>query len=66
MATTDHCGSIHDIAAWENCNLYDAIRDLVLDPRHVVFEDEAFTNTNQVLSPYSGRGLRRWKDAFSY
>ena len=28
--------------------------------------DEAFTRTNQLLVPYSGRGLGVWKDSFNY
>ena len=66
MATADHCGSTHDITCWENSALYAAIRDGKLDSRFFVIGDEAFTNLQQVLSPYSGRGLGRWKDAFNY
>ena len=66
MATADHCGSTHDITCWENSALYAAIRDQKLDPKFFVIGDEAFTNMQQVLSPYPGRGLGRCKDLFNY
>ena len=66
MATADHCGSTHDRTCWKNSALYSAIRGKKLDPRLFVIDDEAFTNLQQILSPYSGRGLGWWSDAFNY
>jgi len=66
MATADHCGSTHDITAWENSSLYAAVKDGKLDDRFFIIGDEAFSNIDQVLSPYPGRGVGRWKDSFNY
>ncbi len=66
MATANHSGSTNDCIVWECSALQAAIRDGLLDERFFIIGDEAFSNTQQVLSPWPGRGIGRWKDAFNY
>ena len=66
FAITNHAGSTNDIIAWEDSTLYHAIKDGRLPKEFFIIGDEAFTNTNQVLSPWPGRGLGPYKDAFNF
>ncbi len=47
------------------------MKDLVeeknrLPPDYFFIGDEAFSNTDQFLVPYSGQGLGPWKDSFNF
>ncbi len=54
-ASCDHSGSTNDIIAWQDCNLYEALEVKKLLPDNYFFiGDEAFTCTNQFLSPWLG------------
>lgn len=66
FATSNHSGSTNDIIAWNDSKLCDAINDNKLPPQYFFIGDEAFTNTQQFLSPWSGRGLPKYKDSFNY
>jgi hypothetical protein len=60
-------GATHDSLAWEYTALKKAIEDDHLLPdEYYVVGDEAFTNTQQFLVPWSGRGIGLWKDSFNY
>jgi hypothetical protein len=66
-ASCDHSGSTNDIIAWQDSNLYYALEVQKLLPERFFFiGDEAFTCTQQMLSPWPGRGLEPSKDAFNY
>ena len=64
--TAKDSGSTHDSQAWGNSALADAISKGKLHPIFFIIGDEAFPNSDQVLTPYPGRGLGEWKDAFNY
>jgi len=67
MASADHSGSTNDCIVWgDNSALADAIENGSLDPKYFIIGDEAFSCTNQVLSPWPGRGIGLWKDSFNY
>ena len=66
FANTNHAGSTNDIIAWEESALYEAIKNGRIPAQFFIIGDEAFTNINQVLSPWSGRGIGAYKDAFNY
>ena len=66
MATANHSGSTNDIIAWQNSELFKAMEIGRLDSRYFIIGDEAFTNENQVLSPWPGRGIGKYKDSFNY
>jgi hypothetical protein len=58
---------MNDIIAWQDSNLYEALEVWKWLPEQFFFiGDEAFTCTRQMLSPWPGRGLDPWKDAFNY
>jgi hypothetical protein len=66
-ATANHSGSTNDIIAWNNSNLCKAVEhDRRLPAKYFFIGDEAFTNSSQLLSPWPGRGLDRYKDSFNY
>jgi hypothetical protein len=66
MASADHSGSTNDCIAWENSNLRSAIEAGELNRDFFIIGDEAFTCTEQLLSPFPGRGIGRWRDSFNY
>jgi hypothetical protein len=66
FGTCNHPGSTNDILGWETTALYKAIADGELNGRYTFGGDEAFTCTEQMISPWPGRGLDRWKDSFNY
>jgi hypothetical protein len=66
MATCSNSGSTHDIVAWQTSSFHTALQANQLDNRYYCIGDEAFTTTDQMLSPWPGRGLGRWKDSFNY
>ena len=55
-ASCNHSGSTNDIIAWQNMDLYQAVEiDKKLPLKYFFIGDEAFTNTNQLLSPWPGK-----------
>lgn len=66
MATANHSGSTNDIIAWQSSELFKAIELGRLDSRYFIIGDEAFTNDQQFLSPWPGRGIGKYKDSFNY
>lgn len=66
FAAPNYSASTHDSPAWEATSLYNEITANVLPPEFFLIGDEAFSNTNQMLSPWPGRGLGRYKDSFNY
>jgi hypothetical protein len=58
-------GSTHDSYAWQGTTLFDKMSEGKYDPYYII-GDEAFANTNYLLSPWSGRGIGPWKDSFNY
>ena len=67
MAIANNSGSTNDNIAWEMSGLYKAIEAGLLHPRcYFIIGDEAFSNTNELLSPWPGRGLGKYKDSFNY
>jgi hypothetical protein len=66
MAAANFSGSTHDALAWQMCSFKKLLDDGRLDPRYFVIGDEAFPCTNQMVSPWPGRGIGRWKDSFNY
>jgi hypothetical protein len=67
MATANHCGSTNDVVAWNTTKLRNAIEEEdLLDKKYFIIGDEAFTCTEQFLSPWPGRGLGVYKDSFNY
>ena len=66
-ASCDHSGSTNDIIAWQDSKLFERLEiEKQLPSKYFFIGDEAFTNTFQFLSPWSGRGLDRYKDSFNY
>ena len=66
-ASCNHSGSTNDIIAWQDCNLYNLLEvEKVLPEKYFFIGDEAFSNTQQFLSPWPGRGLDPYKDSFNY
>lgn len=46
--------------------LANAISEGKMPSKYFIIGDEAFSCTNQVLSPYPGRGIGKYKDSFNY
>jgi hypothetical protein len=66
MSVANNTGGTHDIVSFESSDFYPTLQNGFLDDRYFIIGDEAFTCTQQVLTPWSGRGLGRWKDSFNY
>lgn len=63
----DHIGSTNDIIAWQDTKLHELLEvDKLLCDKYFFIGDEAFTNTFQFLSPWSGRGLDPYKGSFNF
>jgi hypothetical protein len=58
-------GSTNDSLAWPMTALAEAITSGLLPHQYFIIGDEAFSCTEQMLSPYSGRGLGKYKDSFN-
>ena len=55
-ASCGHSSSTNDIIAWGDSNLYQMLMvDQLLPEKYFFIGDEAFTNTHQFLSPWSGK-----------
>jgi hypothetical protein len=59
-------GSTQDAIAWEMSSWKKALDDNCLDARYFCIGDDAFPCTDQMLAPWPGRGIGRWKDSFNY
>lgn len=60
-------GSTNDCVAWE----LSAMKKLIevekrLPPQFYIIGDEAFTTTDQMLTPYGGHSIGEWKDSFNF
>jgi len=56
VASCNHRGSTKDIIAWKHMDLFAAVDiDKKLPLKYFFIGDEAFTNTNQFLSPWPGK-----------
>ena len=56
VASCNHSRSTNDIIAWQYMDLYEAVEiDNQLEIKYFFISDEAFTNTNQFLSPWPGK-----------
>ncbi len=55
-ASCTHSGSTNNIIAWGDCNLYQMLMiDELLPDKYFFIGDEAFTNTQKFLTPWSGK-----------
>ena len=62
-------GSTHDSYAYADSKLYDMFENNfnnLIPEQFYLIGDEAFTNTNRMLSPWAGRNLDAYKDSFNY
>jgi hypothetical protein len=67
MFSCKNSGSTNDVVAWELSNMHQLIEiERRLPPQFFLIGDEAFICSNQLLVPYSGRGLGIWKDSFNF
>ncbi len=66
MFDCNFAGSTQDVLAWSLTDEYYQITNGKLPKEFYVIDDEAFTNTEQILSPWPGRGLAPWKDSVNY
>jgi len=66
FAISNHAGSTNDITIWQESDLRDAVDNGRLPERFFMIGDEAFSCTNQLLTPWPGRGLDTYKDSFNY
>ncbi len=67
MWSTQSPGSTNDCIAWEFTKLYrDVIACNQLPPQYYFIGDEAFINTNNFLTPWSGHGIGVARDSFNF
>jgi hypothetical protein len=66
MFSCKNSGSTNDCIAWEMSMVKTLIDEGLLPANFYLIGDEAFPCTDQLLVPYSGRGLGVWKDSFNY
>ena len=66
MFSCKSAGSTNDILAWDISSFKFQMDDGMLPLDFYIVGDEAFTCSNQLLVPWSGRGLDEWKDSFNY
>jgi hypothetical protein len=56
VASCNHSGITNDIIAWQHMDLYEAVEmENHLPMKYFFIGNEAFTNTNQFLSPWPGK-----------
>ncbi len=66
-ATAHHSGGTNDIVAWNGSELHYFLEVMQgLPSKYFFIDDEAFTNTQQFLSYWPGRGLDCFKNSFNY
>mgnify|MGYP003387012646 CR=1 FL=1 len=66
MWSCKNSGSTNDCIAWDISDLKALLESGRLPPEFFLIGDEAFSCTDYLLVPYSGRGLGVWKDSFNY
>ena len=66
MSVVNNSGGTHDVLAFETSEFYNYLVNGGLADKFFIIGDEAFNCTNQVLTPWPGRGLGRWEDSFNY
>jgi hypothetical protein len=66
MFSCKNTGSTNDTIAWDLSDMKKLLDDGKLHNKFYLIGDEAFSCSNQLLVPYSGRGLGTWKDSFNY
>jgi hypothetical protein len=67
VCSAKHSGSTNDIIAWSGTKLQKAVEiDNLLPQKYFFIGDEAFTNTQQFLSPWAGWGLDRYNNSFNF
>ena len=66
MAVANNSGGTHDALAMELSEFSRFLKSGRLRKDLFIIGDEAFTCIDQVLTPWPGRGLSVWKDAFNY
>lgn len=66
MFNVNNSGSTHDSIAWMTSALQDRIAKGHLPSNLFLIGDEAFSCSNQMQSPWPGRGIGRWKDSYNY
>ena len=66
MLCARNSGSSHDSIVWAGCELFRALEAGKLPSRFYIVGDEAFVNSYQLLTPWSGRGIGVWKDSFNF
>lgn len=66
MFSCKNSGSTPNCTAWDLSNMKILLLQQNLPLEFFLIGDEAFTCTNQLLVPYSGRGLGAWKDSFNH
>jgi hypothetical protein len=58
VASCKDSGSTNDIIAWQQMELFEVVEiDNKLPMKYFVIGDEAFTNTNQFVSPWPGQWM---------
>ncbi len=56
LLSCTHSGSMNDIIAWQESNLFESIEvDKELPPQYFVIGNEAFTCSDQMMSPWPGK-----------
>lgn len=66
MWSCQNSGSTNDCLAWDLSTMKRLLEQGKLPAQFFLIGDEAFSCTDQLLVPYSGRGLGAWKDSFNY
>jgi hypothetical protein len=67
MMSANFPGSTNDSLAWVISKIYtDIISDNLLQEKYFFISDEAISSTEQILSPFGGRGIGVWRDSFNY
>ena len=59
-------GGTHDHLAWGMTAAHEMVAQGDLKYTYYIIGDEAFVNSEHLLTPWSGTGLGVWKDSFNY
>ena len=66
FVSTRHAGGTHDSTAPQATKLYDLLQGTVLPEWATVAADDAYSNGQHIVTPYSGYGLSVMKDTFNF
>ena len=66
LFSANSSGSTHDSVALEFTQFKQLLDNGILPPQYYIIGDEAFSNSQQLLVPWSGTGIGDWKDSFNY